>query len=202
VTQFFLIRHGAHDLQDKVFVGRSPGVHLSAKGREEAERLAERLAGTAIAALYASPRERARETAQPLAARLGLTVAVEAALDELDLGDWTNREMASLAGDEWFRRFNALRSLTPPPGGEWALDVQHRAVAFIERLRRERPDETVAVVSHSDVIKAAIAYYLGVPLDLFRRIEVAPGSLSLLEVADWGARLLLLNEVPPERGGG
>ena len=196
MTVFYLVRHGEHEVQDRLLVGRAPGVALSPRGRAQAGRLALRLAGEDIAAVLASPLQRAQETAAPIAARLGLPVVTDDALDEIDVGRWTGRPVAELAGDPDFQRFNSFRSGSPPPGGETMLDVQRRMVALVERLRRERPGARVALVSHGDPIKAVLAYYLGVPLDLFQRIEVATGSLSRLEVEEWGPRVLASNEVP------
>jgi probable phosphoglycerate mutase len=196
VTVFYLIRHGEHEVQDRLLVGRAPGVALSPRGRAQVERLAVRLAGEKISALLASPVQRAQDTARPIAARLGLPVATDDGLDEIDVGNWTGCPIEDLVGDPEFQRFNSIRSLSPPPGGESMPDAQRRMVAVVERLRRERPGERVALVSHGDPIKALLAYYLGVPLDLIQRIEVATGSLSRLEVEEWGPRVLGLNEVP------
>jgi broad specificity phosphatase PhoE len=196
VTVFHLIRHGEHELQDRVLVGRAPGVALSPRGRAQAERLAARLAREEIAAIYASPLERAQETARPIAAHLGIEMGTDEALQEMDVGAWTGRPVNELVADRAFQLFNRFRSGSPPPGGESMLDVQCRMVALVERLRRQIPGADVALVGHGDPIKAVLAYYLGVPLDLSQRIEVATGSLSRLEVEEWGPRLLGLNEVP------
>ena len=88
-----------------------------------------------------------------------------------------------------------VRSLAPAPGGEWMLDVQRRMAGLIERLRRERPERRIALVGHGDPIKAALLFYLGMPLDHVLRIELGTGSVSRLEVDDDGARLLRLDEV-------
>jgi probable phosphoglycerate mutase len=195
MTVFYLIRHGEHEVQDRLLVGRAPGIALSPRGRAQAEQLALRLAGEDIAALLASPLQRAQETAGPIATRLGLPVVTDEALEEIDVGRWTGRPVTELEGELEFQRFNRFRSGSPPPGGESMLDAQRRMVAFVERFRRERPGARVALVGHGDPIKAVLAYYLGVPLDLIQRIEVATGSLSRLEVEEWGPRLLGLNEV-------
>jgi len=196
VTLFYLIRHGQHEVQDRIMVGRAPGIRLSERGRGEAERAATRLAAENIEALYRSPQERAAETARPIAERLELEPLVAPELDEIDVGAWTNLAVADLERDAGFARFNSFRSGTPAPEGEWMLDVQRRVVGLIERLRRERPGCRVALVSHGDPIKAAVLYYLGMPLDLFPRIEVSTGSISRLEVEEWGPRVVGLNEVP------
>ena len=176
-----------------MLVGRAPGVSLGAEGRRQAEALAERLAGVPLEAVYSSPLERARETAAPIAARLGLAVRAVEELTELDFGDWTGRTIGELAGSERWRLFNTFRSGTAAPNGEHMLEVQARMVRALERLRGAHPDGRVAVVGHGDPLKATLAHYLGVPLDLFQRIEIDPGSLSVVELADHGPRVLLVN---------
>jgi probable phosphomutase (TIGR03848 family) len=199
MTSFALIRHARHALVGHTIVGRAGGVRLSAEGAEQAERLAERLQGSAIAALYSSPLERARETAAPLAARLGLEVQMADELNEIDFGDWTGRTLADLNDLEEWRRFNVFRSTSRIPNGEAMVDVQGRMLRLIERLCPAHPEQTVALVSHGDVIKATLAHYLGVSLDLFQRIEVSPASVSLVRIARYGPEVLLINGLVEDR---
>jgi broad specificity phosphatase PhoE len=195
-TTFHLVRHGDYPLIGRVLAGRTRGHSLSALGREQAERAAGVLAEGPIAAVAASPLERARQTAAPIAARCGLAVEVDPDLDEIDFGDWTGMDFAALhARPDWLA-FNIFRSTAPIPGGETMLDAQRRGLAAINRLRLRFPDREVAVVSHGDVIKAVVAHFLAVPLDLFARIEIAPGSRSIVVVDETGARILGVN-LPP-----
>ena len=197
MTTFLLIRHGETDELGKALSGRRPGVRLNAAGRRQAEQLAARLAGEGITAVYSGPLERVRETAEPLAGRLGLEVRTAPELHEIDLGEWSGKSFDALAGRDDWRLFNTIRSCTRAPGGELMLEVQARAVAFLQRLRCERPHDTLALVSHSDVIKAVLAYHLGVPLDLAQRLEVSPASVSVLALEEWGPRVLCVNSVEP-----
>jgi broad specificity phosphatase PhoE len=193
-TTFLLIRHAAHALLGRVLAGRMAGVSLSPEGRVQSECLADRLAARDVRAIYVSPRERATETASPISQRLGLVPRIEPAIDEIDFGEWTGRSFVSLEAEPLWAPFNRLRSVTRPPGGETMLEVQARVAAFLEGCRAKHPGETVAVVSHGDVLKAALLHYLGMPLDHFLRFEIEPASVSVLELADWGPRLLRLNE--------
>ncbi len=195
MTRVLLIRHAHHDYLGRAIAGWLPGVSLSAQGRAEAAALAERLAGAPIAAIYSSPLERAMETAEPLAHRLGLQIETRRTLGELDFGDWTGRTMAELEADPDWHRFNAQRATTRPPGGELMLEVQTRAVAELERIRQLHPQATVAVVSHGDVIRAAVLYYTGMPMDLYARIEIHPPSVTLVELDESGPRVIRLNDV-------
>lgn len=188
-----LIRHAAHALVGHTIVGRAPGVHLSPAGVQQAQALARRLAGGALAALYTSPLERAAETAAAIGARLGLEARVAQELNEIDFGAWTGRTLAELDQIEAWRQFNHFRSTARIPDGESMVEVQARFLQLIERLTPAHPGDTVALVSHGDVIKAALAHYLGVHLDLFQRIEIAPASLSLVQLCPYGPKVLLVN---------
>lgn len=194
VTRVYLIRHAPHAHQRTRIVGRAAGMRLPEASLRIAERLAERLAGEGIAAVYCSPLDRARETAAPLAARLGLAAEICPEANEVDYGQWTDRTVEELRAHALWERYNRCRSLTRIPGGETMVEVQARMVGLLERLRAAHPDQAVALVGHGDPIRSAICFYLGIPLDLMQRVEVAPASISILELADWGARLLRLNE--------
>ena len=199
MTTFALIRHASHALLGHTIVGRLPGVQLSARGLREAEALASRLEGWPIQALYSSPLERARATAAAIADRLRLEVQAADELNEIDYGAWTNRTLADLRELPEWRRFNLFRSGSRIPGGESMVEVQDRMLQLIERLCCVHPEQTVALVGHGDVIKAALAYYLGVPLDLFGRIELSPASLSVIRVELHGPQVLLINGLVEER---
>lgn len=194
MTTIFLIRHGETDKVGKTISGWLPGVSLNRAGVTQAGKLAERLAGAGIAAIFSSPLERALETAQPLAARLRLQVEAREALGEIRFGDWTGRDIEDLDRDPEWRRFNSFRSSTRAPGGEGMLEAQLRMVSELTDLRRRHPDEAIAVVSHGDPIRAAIAHYAGIPLDLFQRFEISPASVSILRLSEDTAALLRLND--------
>lgn len=193
MTTFLLIRHAAGDHVGKTIVGRSPGVHLNELGRRQADRLAEQLSAEPVQAIYSSPLERARETAEPIARRLGLEVRTADEITELDFGDWTGRSLDELAADPTWQRFNTFRSGTRIPGGELMQEVQTRIVSYIERLRTESPEGSIALVSHGDVIRGAVAYYLGMPLDLLLRLEISPASVTAIAIAGEGPQVLYVN---------
>lgn len=194
MTICLLIRHATTDHVGRVLGGWTPGVHLNALGIEQADALAARLAPLPLAAVYASPLERAQETAARVAARRHIAVQVAAEAGEVRFGAWTGRSFAELAGDEAWQRWNHLRSMARAPDGETALEVQARIVALLERLRIAHPDACVAVVSHADVIKLALAHVLGVPIDGTRRIEISPASVSTLALDAGDVRVLGVND--------
>lgn len=194
MTTFLLIRHATHSLVDHTLAGQMPGVHLNAQGQRQAQRLAERLSHLPIRAIYSSPMERAVQTAEPLAAYFNLEVHCDQGFIEIDFGEWTGRRFDELSSDPRWQHWNTFRSSAPLPNKGMMVEVQARTIAALEGLHQQHPDQVVAIVSHSDVIKAAIAHYLGVHLDLFQRIEISPASVNVVAVHDWGAQVIRLND--------
>jgi probable phosphoglycerate mutase len=197
-TLLLLVRHAVHDTVGRVLCGRSPGVHLGAIGRAQAARLGRKLRRDRPVALFASPQPRAQDTAEEMAPAFGLAIQTEPALDEIDFGDWTGRDFATLEEDARWRRWNAERATARPPGGECMAQVQARLLRWTGSLPGLFPGATVLAVSHADVIKAAVAAHLGLPLDSHWRIEVSPGSVTALELWDGGGRLRFLNDTSSE----
>jgi len=194
MSTFYLIRHAANDFVGNTIVGWTPGISLNAEGRAQAERLAWKLLGKGITKLYSSPLERALETAGPIAEALGLRVEVRDALGEVKFGEWAGKRIEELERDPRWRMFNQYRSGTRAPGGELAAESQVRIVTELEHLRGKHPGETIGLVSHADIIRAALVYYAGMPIDLGQRIEIRPASFSVLALEDSGPRILKLNE--------
>lgn len=189
-----LIRHAAHGHLGRVLSGRMPGVPLSDAGRAQAAALATALAGTPLAAIHASPVDRAQATAQAIAAAQALPVATAPAIDEIDFGDWTGARFEALAGDPAWQRWNAERSTAQVPGGETMAAAQARAWAFVREVAARHPAATIALVSHADVLKAIVAQVLGLSLDRLATFDIDPASVSRLIVGDGWARVLSLNE--------
>lgn len=190
----FLVRHAAHDRVNSLLCGRMPGVALGERGRRQAAALANRFAAEGIEAVYASPMERAQETAAPIAARLGLDLRTEQGVTEIDFGAWTGRSFDSLADDQDWAFWNAARGSARPPGGESMGEAQIRAGEALRNLADRHPAGRIVVVSHCDVIKAAIAGLLELPLDNYGRFEISPASVSTLVLWQGGGKLLNLNE--------
>ena len=193
VTTFLIIRHGSTALVGKALAGRLPGVSLDARGREQAQELAVRLGDREIAAIYSSPLERAIQTAEPLAQRLEQAIAIRENLTEIGFGSWTGKALSELEGGAGWVRFNTQRGWTKAPEGELMLQVQARMAEEFEYIRQRHAGQTVAVFSHADVIKAALMLYLAIPLEHHLRLEISPASVSILELAEWGPRVLAVN---------
>jgi probable phosphomutase (TIGR03848 family) len=194
MTKLLLIRHATTDSVGKRLSGRTLGVFLNEEGKAQAQELAQRLTNLPLAALYTSPLERTVQTAEFIAQAQQLPPIIDEAFMELNFGEWTNLAFEELGSNPEFQRFNTFRSITRIPGGEMMLEAQARFMAGLQKLCLKHPHETVAVVSHSDLIKAAVAYYAGVPLDMFQRFEISPASVSVIEVYEETARILVVND--------
>jgi broad specificity phosphatase PhoE len=149
--------------------------------------------GQGVAAIYASPLERAQETAAPIAEATGLPVQVEEGLVELDVGDWTGLALAEAAKRPEWKTIQAYPSGFTFPGGESFLAMQARMVATLDGLRARHPGQTVVAVSHADPIRAAVAHAMGTHLDHFQRIVVSPGSLTAIAFGHLGPIVLTVN---------
>ena len=189
-----LIRHAAHVELGEILSGRRRDVALSREGLEQAEIVGDLLGVEPIAAVYSSPRERAYYTARQIAEPHELKVAVADGLDALDFGDWTGRRFSELEGDPAWTRWNEARASARPPGGESMVEAVVRTRAALAGLAADHRGETIACVSHCDIIRGAIAFYLGLPLDYLLRFDVDPASVSRIALGDWGARVMTLNE--------
>ena len=196
---FFLIRHASHDQLGRTLSGWTPGVHLNAAGRLEADWLAGQLAESQVEAVYTSPLECCVETAEAIAAAVPCALRVRDELGEIRFGEWTGRSFAELESDPLWLQFNAHRSRVRIPGGETMADVQRRVVRQLENLQARHGFGPVVVVSHGEVLGAAIAYFLGLSLDALARFELAPASISVAAFEPDGPRLHGLNQTPPRR---
>jgi probable phosphomutase (TIGR03848 family) len=195
-TLVLFVRHGVTATTGKVLPGRARGLHLADAGRAQAEAVAERLAALKkVAAVYASPLERTRETAAPIAARLGLKVTAERGLLECDFGEWTGEELKALFKRPEWATVQRYPSGFRFPAGESFREMSTRITDTVARLRARHPGETIIVVSHADPIKAAVADATGTPLDLFQRIVVSPCSVSAVAYTDGGPVVLTVNSL-------
>jgi broad specificity phosphatase PhoE len=195
MTVFHLLRHGER-AEARVCAGRMPGIGLTERGRAEIAAAAERLADDAVVALYSSPLQRTRESAEILAARLGLAVEFRDDLIELDFGEWTGATFDMIRADPRWEAWRTQRSLAAIPGGESMRQVQRRAVEALMEIGERHAEESVVVVSHGDVIRAILVYALGMPLDFLTRIEIGQGSISTLRLDASGIRVVAVNERP------
>jgi probable phosphomutase (TIGR03848 family) len=189
-----LVRHAVAEETGTRLYGQRRGVHLSVKGREQAAALADRLRHLRLAAVYSSPLERCVETAQPSARALGLDVRLDVALVETDAGQWTGRTFASIGRTRAWRRIRFLPSMARFPGGEALVDVQYRTMRALTAIAERHPRKMVAVFSHGDPIRAALAYCAGAHLDHVQRFEVGAASVSAVALSDGPPQVLRVND--------
>jgi probable phosphomutase (TIGR03848 family) len=199
MTTVLFVRHGITDANTGgVLAGWTPGVHLSDKGREQVDTLAERLAPLPLAAVITSPLERCHETAEVLAkGRDTISPVIDERFGECRYGDWTGQELKKLVKEPLWRVVQAHPSAARFPGeeGESLADTQARAVAAVRAWNEKLgADATYVVVSHADVIKAILADALGQHLDLFQRIVVNPASVSVVQYTELRPFVLRVND--------
>ena len=195
MTLLLLIRHGTNDWVHGRLAGWTPGVHLNDEGRRQAGALAERLAFLPIEAIYASPLDRTVETAQAIAGPRAMPLRLVEGLGEVKYGEWQGAELKELYKHELWPGVQFYPSGTRFPGGETLGEAQMRMVATLDTLRAQHPNGIIAVVSHADIIKLAIAYYVGMHMDLFQRLEIMPCALTAIRFTKMGPRLLAYNDV-------
>ena len=194
-----LIRHGENEyVKQGRLPGRLPGIHLNEHGQAQAKALAESLKSLPIRAIYASPLERAIETAEPLAQALGFDIQLRPALLDTHVGEWEGQLLKKLRKLPLWKLVQQQPSEVRFPGGESFLELQERLVKEIDAIRSaHKPKDMVAVVFHCDPIKLVLAHYIGLPLNSFQKLGVAPASVSVLMVGKSSAHLAALNLRPP-----
>jgi probable phosphomutase (TIGR03848 family) len=199
MATILLIRHGENDyIKRNKLPGRLPGIHLNQRGHQQAMELAKTLGILPIKAIYASPLERAIETAEPLANSLGLDIQVRSNLTDIEVGDWEGRSWKVLARTRLWTVIQNTPSLFQFPGGETFVHAQKRIVHVLDSIASTHlADELVAVIFHADPIKLAVAHYLGLSLDAFQRLAAYTGSVTILKMDGSIPKLLGLNLIPP-----
>lgn len=181
-----LIRHGENEYtRTGKLAGWTPGVHLNETGQKQAQAIARRLAKAPLTAIYSSPLERAQETAAPLAAARNLPVTIHEGVAEMRYGTWTGQSLKRLARTKLWRVVQQLPSAMQFPAGETMRDAQLRMVNALQALvlAHPQPKALIAVFTHADPIKLAVAFYLGMPLDLFQRIAVNTASITTFRLS-------------------
>jgi probable phosphoglycerate mutase len=193
-TVILMVRHGQTPTTGKILPGRAAGLHLAEAGVAQAHRVAERIADLPkIDAIYASPLERARETAAPIAKALKQRVKIDKGLLECDFGDWTGAELSKLMKLPEWSTVQKAPSTFRFPNGESFTEMQTRMVSALDRIRAAHPGGTVVCVSHADPIKAAVAHAMGTHIDLFQRIVIGTCSVSAVAYTGHGPIVLTVN---------
>ncbi len=184
MTQVLLLRHAVNDfVKTGRLAGWTPEVHLNEEGLAQAQALGARLADAPLAAIYSSPLDRTMETAQAVVEHHpALTIRINEGVGEVRYGEWEGKTIRELQGRKMWTMVQQAPSRAYFPGGETMRGVQTRAVDAIETLVAAHPRDLIAIVTHADLIKMVIAHYLGMHLDQFQRIVIAPASISTLSL--------------------
>jgi probable phosphomutase (TIGR03848 family) len=210
VATVILVRHGRTAANATgVLAGWTPGVHLDAKGREQAAAVAARLAVVPLTAVVTSPLERTRETAEALLVgrEPAPPLEVDDRVGECRYGDWTNQPLKTLAKDPLWKVVQAHPSAAVFPGkeGEPMAAMAARAIGAVRdwnaRLAVGGVDPIYAVVSHGDVIKAITADALGMHLDAFQRLQVDPCSVTVIRYTDLRPFVLRTHDTGGDQSG-
>ena len=193
-TTLVLVRHAVTPQTGPMLSGRMPGIDLSELGHEQAANAGRRLAELPIAAVYASPIDRTRQTAEHIAGHHQLEVRTLDGVIEADYGEWTGGQLADLAKTDLWKTVQRTPSRARFPDGESIAEMQTRTVAALEAVVADHPGEMIVVVSHADPIKSVIADFTGVHLDLFQRIAVSPASVTVFVLGPHGVTLVKCND--------
>ena len=193
-NELAFVRHATCERMDEMLLGRTIDAPLATVGVQEAEAMACMLAASQEALLVASPRRRAQQTAESIAARNRCELVTAHDLDELDFGHWSGQTFDELARDPDWRRWNEQRHSAATPAGERIEDVQARVLRYLHRLREAFPGRPMILVTHAEVIRAVLLYWLQAPADAYRRLAISPASISRVSLSDGGPRIDGINQ--------
>lgn len=197
MTTILLVRHAVNDfVKTGKLAGRMAGVRLNAEGVAQAQALGRRLAEAPLSRIYASPIERTMETASAIAKHHpSLSVQAHPAITEVDYGDWQGKAIGELQGRKMWAVVQEYPSRARFPNGETMRGVQTRIVNTIEALVQAHPEQMIVLVFHADLIKMALAHYLGMHLDVFQRLVIAPASISTMRLGHSRPFIVGMNDI-------
>ena len=202
VGQIIFLRHGqAKNNTERILSGRTPGVPLTDKGITQAQQTAELLEDMNISAIYSSPIQRAKHTAEIVGKHNSIDVTIDDRLIELDMGKFTNvpyDEIFTNHGNVFMKFYNGELEIAHN-GVETFADVKKRVASIVEEVIEKHPDENVVLVTHMDPIKAMLSTIVDLsPTNLFELI-IANASLNLFREKDRKFSLSGINVMHPSR---
>jgi len=176
------LRHGqAINNTERILAGRTPGVPLTEKGIDQAEKAANFLEDMNISAIYSSPIERAKDTANIVGKHNSVDVKIDDRLIELDMGKFTGvpyDEIFSSHGNVFMKFYRGELEIAHN-GVETFADVKKRVLGMVDHVVENHPDENVVLVTHMDPIKAMLSTVVSLsPENLFELI-IANASLNI-----------------------
>ena len=183
VLRLFVLRHGETEWsRARRFTG-TRDVALTPAGQRQAEAVAVALAGVPLHAVYASPLERARTTAEAIAKPQRLDVALDPRFAEMAFGAWEGltRDEAAARTPDLYAGWRAAPGGVTPPGGEALTAVAARVADGIAALQAAHPEGTVALVTHAIVVRLIVLAGLGLGADRLWSVDASPGGLTEIE---------------------
>jgi broad specificity phosphatase PhoE len=196
MTTVYLVRHAVHSAVDHVLVGRNQQVGLSSEGFWQAGCLAEYFSRMRIRVVQTSPQLRARQTARAIAGVTHRAFPIVPHIDEIDAGDWTGRRFDELANDPRWQRWNSDRASARMPNGESMQEVQERICRHLAHVAAAYPDQRILMVTHAEVIRAAILRFRGMALQDFVRVPIDPASVTTISLRRNGGEVIRENQLP------
>ena len=197
MTKVILIRHGETDwnLSRRIQGGNSDTL-LNQRGRRQAEGLALRLKPEKIQAIYSSPLQRARDTAQAIARYHQLPVEIEPSLKEIEVGELEGVSIAEVGKhlSELLVKHKPGEELPRLPGGESVTEVQQRVWSTIQRLVDKHCEGVLVVVAHYFTVLTAVCAALNLPLTEIDRLRISSSSISIIDFSSQPPRLMLFND--------
>lgn len=179
-----LVRHALTPITGRRLTGWLPGFHLSEEGEKQAAAVADRLASVPVKAVYSSPLERCKETADVIAVKHGLEVTTLVEAGEVHYGDWQGKTYRSLYRMKGWRELRARPADFRFPNGETIREAQARGIAAVELLLKKHRGQAVVFVSHADLIRVVVAGYLGLTIDLYNRLTIQAASVTVISFED------------------
>ncbi len=195
--RLFVVRHGETEwVRERRFAG-SRDIPLTEVGREQCAAVARALAGASVAAVYASPLERARASAEVIAKPHGLPVRIVPAFSEMVFGSWEGltRDEARARYPEAWAQWRSAPHLLELAGGETVPDVATRVTAGIGALQEAHDGPTVLLVSHGVVASVIVLGALGLGLDRLWTLDAAPAGITEIEYEPGWATVHRMNTV-------
>jgi broad specificity phosphatase PhoE len=194
--KLILIRHGeTYWNEERRIQGGDSDIELNDTGLSQAKKLAAFLKNEPITAILSSPLQRATVTAEAIASHHQLSIKVKQGLRELRVGELEGMSVSNLSTtfSQFLMQLWQGKGSTKLPNGESLPELQRRAWKAVESLLTQHKDGTAVVVSHYFVTLAIIFKALDLPLDYFIKFKVDPGGISIIEIQDYGPRLVVFN---------
>ena len=200
--QIIFLRHGqAKNNTDRILAGRTPGVPLTDTGIKQAEQTGKLLEDMNISAIYSSPIQRAKHTAEIVGEHTSVDVTIDDRLIELDMGKFTGvpyDEIFTNHGNVFMKFYNGELEIAHN-GVETFADVKKRVLGIVDHVIEKHPDQNVVLVTHMDPIKAMLSTIVDLSSTNLFELIIANASLNIFREKDRKFSLSGINVMHPSR---